>query len=101
MPKFEEILKPHENDPIKLRTIKNTLLKKKERYFICITEPNIPTTNNKAERSIRHLVIKRKKSFGSKTPRGAEIMSILYSVVMSLWWKSKKDFFKSYAEALN
>lgn len=100
MSRFEEILKPNKNDPIKLRTIKNTMLEKKEKYFICITEPNIPTDNNKAERSLRHLVIKRKKSFGSKTPKGAQVMSILYSVAMSLWWKSKKDFFKSYAKVL-
>jgi len=76
------------------------MLKKIDKYFVCIIKPNIPTTNNKAERSLRHLVIKRKKSFGSKTPKGAEIISVLYSVVMSLWWRSKKDFFRAYSEAL-
>lgn len=99
-PKLEEILKPNSNDPAKLRTLKKTMLKKIDKYFVCIIKPNIPTTNNKAERSLRHLVIKRKKSFGSKTPKGAEVMSILYSVVMSLWWRSKKDFFSAYDKAL-
>jgi hypothetical protein len=89
------------DEPIKLRTLKQTMLKKIDRYFVCIKEADVPTSNNKAERSLRHLVIKRKKSFGSKTPKGAETMSILYSVVMSLWWKSKKDFFKNYGEALS
>jgi hypothetical protein len=28
------------------------------------------------------------------------MMSAIYSVVMSLWWRSKKDFFKAYGEAL-
>ena len=96
--RLEEILKPNKNDPTKLSTFKKTMLKKIDRYFICITKPNIPTTNNKAERSLKHLVIKRKKSFGSKTPKGAEVMSILYSVIMSLWWRSKKDFFRGLRE---
>lgn len=99
--KLRAILKTEKNEPTKLTTLKKTMLKKIDRYFVCITEPNVPTSNNKAERSLRHLVIKRKKSFGSKTPKGAETMSILYSVVMSLWWRSKKDFFKSYAEAIS
>lgn len=97
--KLQEILKPKKDEPIKLKTFKKTMLGKIDRYLVCITEPNVPTTNNKAERSLRHLVIKRKKSFGSKTPKGAETMSVLYSVVMSLWWRSKKDFFKAYGEA--
>jgi len=101
--KLREILKSDKldkNEPTKLTTLKKTMLKKIDRYFVCITEPNVPTTNNKAERSLRHLVIKRKKSFGSKTPKGAETMSILYSVVMSLWWRSTTDFFRAYDEAL-
>lgn len=104
MKKFEFFCKPHKNDPEKLATIKNTLLEKKERYFICITEPNIPADNNKAERVLRHLVIKRKKSLGSKTKKGADILSIIYSVVMSLWYRSKKElennFFENYKKAL-
>ncbi len=99
--KLREILKIRKNEPTKLTTLKKTMLKKIDRYFVCITEANVPTTNNKAERSLRHLVIKRKKSFGSKTPKGAETMSILYSVVMSLWWRSKTDFFRAYNEALS
>lgn len=91
----------NKDEPTKLRTLKATMLKKIDRYLVCIKEEDVPTTNNKAERSLRHLVIKRKKSFGSKTAKGAQIMSILYSVVMSLWWKSKKDFFKNYEEVVS
>lgn len=101
MVKFQHILKPNDNDPYKMKTIKKTLLEKRDRYFVCITEPNIPLTNNKAEQSLRHLVIKRKKSFGCKTPKGADVMSIIYSVVMSLWWRSKKNFLRAYGEALS
>jgi transposase len=99
--KLKEILTINvSNEPTKLETLKKTMLKKIDRYFVCITEPDVPTSNNKAERSLRHLVIKRKKSFGSKTPKGAEAMSMLYSVVMSLWWRSKKNFFRDYNEVL-
>jgi len=89
----------------KFRDLKNSkyLEKKKkiDRYFVCIVKVNVPSDNNKAERSLRHLVIKRKKSFGQKTPKGAEMMSIIYSVVMSLWWRSKNDFFRACGEALS
>jgi hypothetical protein len=101
MKKFREIIIPNKNDPSKLASIKRRLLEQIECYFVCITEPNIPSDNNKAERMLRHLVIKRKKSFGSKTPKGADVMSTIYSVVMSLWFRSKDDFFRAYNEALS
>lgn len=101
MEKFKKIVTPDKKDPSKLATIKKSLFKQRECYFVCITTPNIPTDNNKAERALRHLTIKRKKSFGSKTPKGAAIMSVLYSVVMSLWFRSKENFFVSYDEALS
>ncbi|TSC56435.1 MAG: hypothetical protein G01um101418_358 [Parcubacteria group bacterium Gr01-1014_18] len=98
---FDQITELHLNDPIKLKQIKNGLKVQKHCYFICITEPNIPPDNNKAERALRHLIIKRKKSFGSKTHKGAEVFSVLYSVVMSLWHRSKETFFSSYQSALS
>lgn len=98
---FRNIIIPDKNDPSKLASIKRRLKEQIDCYFVCITVPNIPADNNKAERMLRHLVIKRKKSFGSKTPKGANVMSTLYSVVMSLWLRSKEDFFKRYNEALS
>lgn len=100
MEKFKNIMAPNKHDPSKLISIKKRLLEQIECYFVCIAEPGVPPDNNKAERILRHLVIKRKKSFGSKTPRGADIMSTLYSVVMSLWFRSKENFFKAYNEAV-
>lgn len=97
---FLNIVIPNDNDPSKLASIKRRLKEQINCYFVCINTPNIPPDNNKAERMLRHLVIKRKKSFGSKTPKGADSMSILYSVVMSLWYRSKENFFRLYNEAL-
>lgn len=98
--KFKKVIIVRKNDPEKLVSIKNRLLEQIDCYFVCIINPNISADNNKAERALRHLVIKRKKSFGSKTPKGAKTISVLYSVVMSLWWKSKTDFFSAYDDAL-
>ncbi|HBH45992.1 MAG: hypothetical protein A2445_00900 [Candidatus Jacksonbacteria bacterium RIFOXYC2_FULL_44_29] len=97
---FDKFIRPHPNDPEKLRQIKSRLTEQKEYYFVCLLKPNIPPDNNKAERALRHLVIKRKKSFGSKTQKGADILSIIYSVVMSFWRISKRNFFASYSQAL-
>lgn len=97
---FDQFIRSHPRDPEKLKQIKLRLGEQKECYFVCLLEPNIPPDNNKAERALRHLVIKRKKSFGSKTQKGADILSIIYSVVMSLWRTSKLDFFNSYSQAL-
>lgn len=96
MAEFEQIIIPHKNDPVKLRKIKERLAEQKECYFTCITEPEIPADNNKAERALRHLVIKRKSCFGSKTEKGAEIGSILYSVLLSAWWRDKQNFFQNF-----
>jgi len=96
MAEFEQVIVPNKNDPYKLQKIKERLTAQKEYYFTCITEPGIPTDNNKAERSLRHLVLKRKNCYGSKTEKGAKISSILYSVLLSHWWKSKQSFFTEY-----
>lgn len=102
IPIFKNVATPHKKDPDKVKRIKSRLLEQMECYFTCITEPNIPPDNNKAERAIRHLVLKRRKSFGgSKTKKGADIMSILYSVILSLWRRDKKNFFSAYDDALS
>jgi len=101
-PMFLDMAAPRGKDPEKLAQIKRRLLERQECYFTCITEPNVPPDNNKAERGLRHLVLKRRKSFGgSKTRKGADMMSILYSVILSLWWRDKENFFNGYDDALS
>lgn len=95
-----DLCTPNSIDPKKLATLKATFLEKTAQYLFCIREPQIPMTNNKAERSIRPLVIKRKISFGSKTQKGADVMSILLSVCLSLWWKKPKNFYEAYRAIL-
>lgn len=87
---------PNPADPRKLATLKTTFLQNTKKYLLCVREPNVPMTNNKAERSIRPLVIKRKVSFGSKTQKGADVMSVLLSVCLTTWWKKPKNFYAAY-----
>ncbi len=89
--------KPNPLDLPKLKIIKESLFKNKEKYLTCLKFPDfVPLNNNKAERSLRHLVIKRKISYGSKTDRGAETTSILVSVLLSLKWMNPNNFFQKY-----
>ena len=90
---FDAVTAVHPSDMPQLARIKTHLREEKRHYFTCILENGIPADNNKAERALRHLVIKRKTSFGSKTKRGAEAVSILTSVILSLWWRKPTHFF--------
>tara|TARA_B110001454_G_C12687783_1_gene420958 strand:+ start:174 stop:1562 length:1389 start_codon:yes stop_codon:yes gene_type:complete len=93
---FDTITESNTQDPAHLSKIKTSLKKNKEKYFTFLKYPGIPIDNNKAERALRHLVIKRKTSFGSKTQRGAETTSILASVILSLKWNDPEHWFKTY-----
>ena len=93
---FNQITESHFLDPTPLSKLKISLRKNKEKYFTFLNHKGIPIDNNKAERALRHLVIKRKISFGSKTQRGAETTSILASVILSLKWNNPENWFKTY-----
>jgi len=84
------------NDPKKLVRIKTTLRKNIPNYLTCLSDPRIPLTNNQAERSLRHLVLKRKISFGSLTKRTAKNLGILLSVLLSLKQRCQANFFREY-----
>lgn len=93
---FDQISEVNTLDPTPLSKIKEALRRNKEKYFTFLSHPGIPIDNNKAERALRHLVIKRRTSFGSKTQRGAETTSILASVILSLKWNNPTDWFQGY-----
>ncbi|MBU1719306.1 MAG: transposase, partial [Bacteroidetes bacterium] len=89
------------NDPEKLKCILKSLAERKEKYFTFLRIKGIPLDNNKAERSLRRVVLKRKKSFGSRSQKGANVLSILYSVVFSIFWNNPPaEFLHNYQEAL-
>jgi transposase len=78
-------------DPKQLADLKTGILDYQECLFVCLMNPDVPPDNNKAERSLRKLVLKRKKSFGVKTTKGARTMEVLYSVCQSLYNQDKNN----------
>ena len=93
---FDCISESHTLDPTPLSKLKEALRRNKRAYFTFLEHPGVPIDNNKAERALRHLVIKRKISFGSRTQRGAETTSILASVILSLKWNDPQHWFQKY-----
>lgn len=100
MQRMKEIAQVDKRDPEKLTTIKQSLEKNAEKYFTCLLKPGIPADNNKAERGLRHIVLKRKISYGSKSQKGADTMAILCSTLLSAWWNKPDNFFVAYNQML-
>lgn len=86
------LCQPQELDPKKLADLKAGILEYRDCLFLCLTIDGIPADNNKAEQALRKLVIKRKKSFGVKTQKGARTMEVLLSVCHSLYNRDKDNF---------
>ena len=87
-----DLCQPHNLDPRKLHDLKNGILEYRDCLFLCLTIAGIPADNNKAERALRKLVIKRKKSFGVKTMKGARTLEVLLSVCQSLYNRDRDGF---------
>jgi len=98
---FSTIVKIDWNEPEKLLKIKESLAKNKDKYFTCMLHDGIPLDNNAAERWLRHLVLKRKNSFGSKTKKWAQALSVLNTVILSLRKQDPENFFRNYQQVLN
>jgi len=54
-----------------------------------VNNPEIESTNNRAERGLRHAVVIRKISNGSRSKKGAEITSSLLSVMETIKLEDK------------
>lgn len=98
--RFREIASIDVHDCARLKTYKQTLQKNEKKYFVCIDQKGVPMDNNKAERRLRHIVLKRKISLGSKTGKGAEILEKIYAVVMTWWWRDPINFIANYRNLL-
>ena len=75
------ICQPFLADPLALQ---GRLCRRIERHikelFVFVAEPDVPSDNNPAERSLRHLVISRKISGGTRSERGTESKMTLASI---------------------
>ena len=57
------------------------LLNDWEAIFQVLSHPELPLTNNAAERALRHWVILRKLSLGTRTAVGSRVVALLASVI--------------------
>jgi hypothetical protein len=57
------------------------LLNDWEAIFRVLSHPELPLTNNEAERALRHWAILRKLSLGTRTPVGSRVVALLASVI--------------------
>lgn len=80
---------PNSSDPAKLSRAKTQIRDRAANYLTCLRHTNVASDNNAAERSLRHIVLKRKISFGSISEQTAETMAILLSLLMS--WKRRGE----------
>jgi transposase len=65
-------------------TLRSYLAGPEQRFlFTFLRRPGVPPTNNHAEQSLRHLVIFRKISFGTRSESGLKTHSILPSLVQT------------------
>ena len=84
-------------EPDKLRRLKAQLLRAgKDKLFVCLLK-NTPCDNNRAERDLRQLVLKRKRSFGSKSEKGAQALATVLSLCTTTWRTNPSNYFAGLA----
>lgn len=95
--RLQVLLPATPSEPVKLAKLKAQLTRAgKGRLFICL--PNdTPCDNNRAERDLRQLVLKRKRSFGSKTEKGAQALSTVLSICTTTWRTNPNNYFSTLA----
>ena len=75
------LCRPFRDDPL---AVQRKLCRRVERFlpelFVFVSDPAVPSDNNAAERSLRHLVIQRKISGGTRSPRGTATKMALASL---------------------
>lgn len=65
----------------KTRALARELLNDWDTFWVVLDHPQLPLTNNAAERALRHWVIARRISHGTRTAQGTHAFSLLASVI--------------------
>jgi transposase len=68
-------------DHPKLRALAREILNDWDAVVAFVKNPGLPPTNNEAERALRHAVISRRISFGTRTAEGSRAYAALLSVI--------------------
>lgn len=85
---FELTLRNYKHNTVR-RFVDNLWKRDIDSLFRFVTDPDVDPTNNISERELRHLVIIRKISNGSRSTRGANATAILLSVIQTLRMNKK------------
>jgi transposase len=87
------VCRPH----LKKKRVHSRLCERIERFlselFVFVADARVPSDNNAAERSVRHLVVSRKISGGTRSETGSETKSILASL-FGTWRLQGLDFYQ-------
>jgi IS1 family transposase len=67
----------------KVRALAREILADWGAVIAFVADPNLPPTNNDAERALRHVVIARRTSFGTRTNEGSRFYAAALSVIES------------------
>jgi transposase len=65
----------------KTRALARELLNDWDTFWVVLDHPELPLTNNVAERALRHWVIARRISYGTRTAQGSRVVAALASVI--------------------
>ena len=68
-------------DHTKLQALAKEILNDWDAVVAFVKNPELPPTNNEAERALRHAVIARQIGFGTRTSEGSLAYSSLLSVI--------------------
>jgi hypothetical protein len=63
------------------RALARELLNDWDTYWVVLDHPELPLTNNEAERALRHWVIARRIGMGTRTAQGTRAFALLASVI--------------------
>lgn len=97
--KIKNIINAHANHP-GIHAVQDIFRKNAGRLYHWSADRRVPADNNLAERDVRPLVIARKISFGSQSPRGAKTRETLMTILNSLK-KQTPDVFIRIKSALD
>ena len=72
---------PNSGEPKKVRDLAREILNDWEAVIAFVSDLSLPPTNNDAERALRHAVIARRISFGTRTDEGSRFYAAALSVI--------------------
>ena len=81
------------------RVLAQRLLRHELGLFVFVEHPEVPSSNNAAERSVRPLVVLRKVSGGTRSAQGSQTVAVLMSL-FSTWQAQGKDLLQACQQML-